>query len=56
MKLIYEIREVRKNIICRWYNLDAKTATKFLKEIINESKKLIENGENVKIYMTAKKV
>lgn len=56
MKLVYEIKEVRKNIICRWYNLDSKMGLKIFKDVIEEAKKLIEKGEDVKIYMIAKGV
>lgn len=54
MRLIYEIKEVRNNIICRWYNLDEQTGLKIFKQVITEATKLLKNGEDVKIYLTAK--
>lgn len=54
MRLKYEIREVRENVICRWYNLDASLGLKIFKDVIKEANKLIAQGEHVKIYLTAK--
>ena len=50
MKLVYEIKEVRDNVICRWYNLSASLCTKIFEDV----KRLEAQGKHVKIYLTAK--
>lgn len=54
MKLVYEIKEVRQNIICRWYNLEGDLAIKIFKCVIKEAQELIKKGDQVKVYLSAK--